>query len=60
MEELLAGLYETANFGAAFSANDITIVLTLCCSSSMAVIYQQRKDDDGFVYMAYSGENSMG
>lgn len=30
------------------------------CSSSMSVIYQQHKDEDGFVYMAYSGENSMG
>ena len=29
-------------------------------SSSMSVIYQQHKDEDGFVYMAYSGENSMG
>ena len=29
-------------------------------SSCMSVIYQQHKDEDGFVYMAYSGENSMG
>ena len=29
-------------------------------SSTMAVIYDQHRDDDGFLYMAYSGENSMG
>ena len=29
-------------------------------SSSMSVIYQEHKDEDGFAYMAYSGENSMG
>ena len=32
----------------------------LLYSSSMSGIYQQHKDDDGFLYMAYSGENSMG
>ena len=26
----------------------------------MATVYDQHKDDDGFIYMAYSGENSMG
>ena len=26
----------------------------------MALMYDQHKDDDGFLYMAYSGENSMG
>ena len=45
---------------------DVTFPLLLCdtghlsLSSSMSVIYQQHKDEDGFVYMAYSGENSMG
>jgi len=34
--------------------------ITPTTSSSMSVIYQQHKDEDGFVYMAYSGENSMG
>lgn len=35
-------------------------VYTISHSSCMSVIYQQHKDEDGFVYMAYSGENSMG
>jgi hypothetical protein len=41
---------------------DIMYALTVAIihSSSMSSIYQQHKDEDGFVYMAYSGENHMG
>ena len=31
-----------------------------CHSESMINIYHQHKDDDGFLYVAYSGENTMG
>ncbi|XP_003384393.1 PREDICTED: gamma-aminobutyric acid receptor-associated protein-like 2 [Amphimedon queenslandica] len=34
--------------------------ITPTTSSTMATVYDQHKDDDGFIYMAYSGENSMG
>ena len=36
------------------------LTVTVIHSSSMSSIYQQHKDEDGFVYMAYSGENHMG
>ena len=26
----------------------------------MSAVYQRHKDDDGFMYMCYSGENSFG
>ena len=29
-------------------------------SSTMTTVYEHHSDDDGFLYMAYSGENSMG
>lgn len=33
---------------------------SILCSSTLASVYEQHKDVDGFIYMAYSGENSMG
>lgn len=29
-------------------------------SASMGTIYAENKDDDGFLYVAYSGENTFG
>lgn len=29
-------------------------------SASMATIYNEQKDDDGFLYVTYSGENTFG
>ena len=40
--------------------HSILLSVLFSLSSSMSGIYQQHKDDDGFLYMAYSGENSMG
>ena len=37
--------------------NGIVIVLR---SASMAEIYQEHQDDDGFLYVAYSGESTFG
>jgi GABA(A) receptor-associated protein len=34
--------------------------ITPTTSSVMSLVYDQHKDEDGFLYMAYSGENSMG
>eukprot|EP00731_Ephydatia_muelleri_P027023 Em0018g1123a len=34
--------------------------VTPTTSASMSMIYQDHKDEDGFLYMAYNGENSMG
>lgn len=31
-----------------------------CCSITMGELYEQEKDEDGFLYMAYSGENTFG
>ena len=32
----------------------------LPCSASMGTIYAENKDEDGFLYVAYSGENTFG
>ncbi|KAK4743412.1 hypothetical protein SAY87_001413 [Trapa incisa] len=29
-------------------------------SAMMSAIYEENKDDDGFLYMTYSGENTFG
>lgn len=29
-------------------------------SAGMGVIYSEHKDEDGFLYVAYSGENTFG
>lgn len=36
------------------------IVLVSCCSVTMGTMYEQEKDEDGFLYVAYSGENTFG
>ena len=30
------------------------------CSASMGQVYEEHKDEDGFLYIAYSGENTFG
>ena len=30
------------------------------CSMSMGELYNQYKDEDGFLYLTYSGENTFG
>jgi len=30
------------------------------CSSTMGQVYSEHRDDDGFLYVAYSGENTFG
>ena len=37
----------------------VTTALFLC-SASMGQVYEEHKDDDGFLYIAYSGENTFG
>lgn len=32
----------------------------LCFSATMGALYEQAKDEDGFLYVAYSGENTFG
>ena len=34
--------------------------MVISYSATMSVVYDQHKDEDGFLYMSYSGENSMG
>lgn len=36
------------------------IILVSCCSVTMGTMYEQEKDEDGFLYVAYSGENTFG
>lgn len=36
-------------------------VYILCCTAAlMADIYEDHKDDDGFLYITYSGESTFG
>lgn len=32
----------------------------LCFSVTMGALYEDSKDEDGFLYVAYSGENTFG
>lgn len=34
--------------------------LSLSCSLTMGQLYEKERDGDGFLYMAYSGENTFG
>ena len=48
-----------------FLRNDMPLMfgLILLCSffsSTMGAIYEEHKDEDGFLYIAYSGENTFG
>lgn len=39
----------------------LTLVLTICCAAAlMSEVYDDHKDDDGFLYINYSGENTFG
>ena len=40
---------------------DLTVELSaVCCSLTMGQLYDKEKDEDGFLYVAYSGENTFG
>ena len=32
----------------------------VCAAAMMSAIYEENKDEDGFLYMTYSGENTFG
>jgi len=36
------------------------IILLFTNSATMGAIYEEHKDEDGFLYIAYSGENTFG
>lgn len=36
------------------------VCVLLCCSLTMGQLYDKEKDEDGFLYVAYSGENTFG
>lgn len=38
----------------------LTIRFLLCFSLTMGQLYDKEKDEDGFLYVAYSGENTFG
>lgn len=35
-------------------------MLPFTVAAMMSAIYEENKDDDGFLYMTYSGENTFG
>ena len=37
-----------------------TICLTFCVDTLMAHVYETRKDPDGFVYITYTDETTLG
>lgn len=44
-----------------FSLYLLTFSLDFTCSAAlMSSIYEENKDEDGFLYMTYSGENTFG
>lgn len=36
------------------------IMVCMVTASLMSAIYEEHKDEDGFLYMTYSGENTFG
>jgi len=32
----------------------------ICAGAIMSAIYEEKKDEDGFLYVTYSGENTFG
>lgn len=38
----------------------ISLLPAVCCSLTMGQLYDKEKDEDGFLYVAYSGENTFG
>lgn len=38
----------------------IRVIRAVCCSLTMGQLYDKEKDEDGFLYVAYSGENTFG
>lgn len=37
-----------------------SLVSAVFCSLTMGQLYDKEKDEDGFLYVAYSGENTFG
>lgn len=35
-------------------------MLSVTTAAMMSAIYEENKDEDGFLYMTYSGENTFG
>lgn len=44
----------------AFKAHVVLLSLLLCAAALMSDIYEDHKDEDGFLYITYSGENTFG
>ena len=38
----------------------VQYIKSFLSSASMGQVYEEHKDDDGFLYIAYSGENTFG
>ena len=38
----------------------VQYIKSFLASASMGQVYEEHKDDDGFLYIAYSGENTFG
>lgn len=42
------------------TASSVNIYCSVVSSASMGQVYEEHKDEDGFLYIAYSGENTFG
>lgn len=40
--------------------HDVPQHSTPCAAAMMATVYEDHKDEDGFLYITYSGENTFG
>jgi len=40
--------------------NFVELLLFVHAAAMMSAIYEENKDEDGFLYMTYSGENTFG
>lgn len=53
----------TSNSVESFCLSACVFIFPVCerlCSSTMGQVYSEHRDEDGFLYVTYSGENTFG
>jgi hypothetical protein len=38
----------------------LSTIISMCLAALMSTVYEEQKDEDGFLYVQYSGESTFG